>query len=300
MNIHIVVDDVFAENFTRELNGYLAKDNEAISVRSWSPLVTNLHWIFRESMNHVSEISDYFDPEDSHAHLMMNYTTRALNSLDSMREVHRDIIQNHLADLIPKNLIESDIRQFFSTFFTILLNTPEQIDCSIALDILGFDDDVKHLDEILSTCIETLRNFIISNKISDGNLLINHSLLDEFTGAVLPLIISKLTNFQNMILFEAGITPNDDLFTHTVNSVNKVKASNAAKAKAKKQKFENLELKESVIKSYLNPNLAKKDKWKSRNEFSLWFTMNHNNRSNEDQWIKDYTVKKWVKEYLEK
>lgn len=300
MNINIIVDDIFAENFTHKFNDYFAKNNDATSEHSWSPLAINLHWIIRESLKHVPEISHYFDPKDFHAHLMMDYITRSLDSLDSMREVHRDIIQNHLADLIPKNISKSDIKDVFSTFFTNLINAPEQIDCSIILDILGFDDDVKQSDEIFSIFIETLRNFIISNRISNGNLLINHSLFDEYTGAVLPILISKLANIQNITLLENGIIPNDDSFIYTVSTINKVKASNAAKAKAKKQEYENLELKESVIKFYLNPNLAKKDKWKSRNEFALWFTMNHNNKSNEDQWVKDSTIKKWIKEHLEK
>ena len=80
------------------------------------------------------------------------------------------------------------------------------------------------------------------------------------------------------------------------------KKQHAKGGKTKAINKKNIEqpIKEEAIKIYKNPNIANRPRWKSRNEFSQYFCMNHNkNTPNERDWIKESTVKRWIKELLQ-
>lgn len=80
------------------------------------------------------------------------------------------------------------------------------------------------------------------------------------------------------------------------------KKQHAKGGKTKAINKKNIEqpIREDAIKVYKNPNIANRCKWKSRNEFSQYFCMNHNrNTPNQRDWIKESTVNRWIKELLQ-
>lgn len=70
--------------------------------------------------------------------------------------------------------------------------------------------------------------------------------------------------------------------------------------KAEKNNEKNQHIKEEAIRVYKNPAAAKRTRWASRNDFARYFALNYNkNISNAKEWIKESTIKAWIKEYLE-
>lgn len=70
--------------------------------------------------------------------------------------------------------------------------------------------------------------------------------------------------------------------------------------KAEKERKKKEPIKDEVIRIYKNPNAANRTRWTSRNEFAQYFSLNHNkNIADEKEWIKESTVKAWIREYLE-
>lgn len=70
--------------------------------------------------------------------------------------------------------------------------------------------------------------------------------------------------------------------------------------KAQNANEKNKDIKEKVIYAYLNPASEDKKRWKSREQFSLYITLKLNRDiPNEEEWLKQSTVKSWIKEYLQ-
>jgi len=79
-----------------------------------------------------------------------------------------------------------------------------------------------------------------------------------------------------------------------------VKSSEGGKTKAINRKNIEQPIREEAIEVYKNPKTTNRIRWKSRNEFSQYFCMKHNKSiPNQKDWIKESTVKRWIKELLQ-
>jgi hypothetical protein len=79
-----------------------------------------------------------------------------------------------------------------------------------------------------------------------------------------------------------------------------VKSSEGGKTKAINRKNIEQPIREEAIEVYKNPKITNRIRWKSRNEFSQYFCMKHNKSiPNQKDWIKESTVKRWIKELLQ-
>ncbi|MCH4246473.1 MAG: hypothetical protein LKF82_01335 [Acinetobacter populi] len=142
-------------------------------------------------------------------------------------------------------------------------------------------------------------NMFFEEKAQQGSLLINKELIDIIMNEFL-FRIQPITSSISLNLFKETHLIVDPKIEAIIEIHNKVKAANGGAKRAQTIRELMQPIKNEAIKIYNSPHLANRKRWKSRNEFAQYFCMNHNKKiEDESQWIKESTVKAWIKEFLE-
>lgn len=161
----------------------------------------------------------------------------------------------------------------------------------------SMDDFEKYIEEISNSIIGDMCRELLDDCIHDGWLYVDQKMA-EILFYNMPVIVDRLLMLLEL---ESEKTKNNENFIgKVITSYNYKNTSNGGYKKAENAKIKFDPIRMKAIEMYKTPKASNREKWKSRNEFSQYFCTKHNmNIQDESQWIKDTTVNKWIKDFLE-